>query len=711
MYNIIRYGRFFAGMVLLLTVFFSFRSFDKEPEEPVQAPEQQADSIDILHYTLNINITDLRHSTICGIADIQAYTLVDSVHTVRLLLEPPLTIDSVWIDEEPVRFRSGKGNHVVIYLPAPADKENTILMTFFYQGHPAHDPLWGGFYFVHHTAFNMGVGMNVIPHPFGRAWFPCRDNFNDKATYDYFITVPDTLTAACPGTLQEIITNRDGTHTFHWNIASPIPTYLSSVAVSKYKIINDSLQSIKGLIPAQYFVIPENEEKAVVTFSHVQSYLNIFETLFGPYTWEKIGYAEVPFPHGAMEHATCISVPDYVVDGTHDHDALLVHEFSHSWFGNLVTCRSAGDMWLNEGWATYSEALYLEFSKGRKDYLRHITMNHRKVLQFAHINDHGYYALAGVPQEITYGTTVYKKGADIVHTLRNFLGDKVFFDAVKQYFQTYTYGNISTEEFEHFLSRVTHRNMQDFFNAWIYTPGFPHYSLDSTMIIRDRNDFIIGLFIRQRPLGRKEYTNNLPVEVTLLDDSWQEHRFRVTVSGSHQRKTLITSFSPLAVMINTDQFVSDATSSGHRIIRHPGNVSFNNCFFRLKTKHILDSAYVRVIHHWIGPEYIEHLPPEVEVSTRRYWSIEGIFPDSVNWRGSFYYNFTHSLRNGYLDTLSSPGPTDILSLLYRPSLSASWRILPTEMKGTKLSGYLITDSLRKGDYCLAIRRSTQRQVR
>ncbi len=690
-------------MVLLLIVsFFLFSAYIPVPPQETESLSP-TDSIDVLHYTLNIRIGDLQRRQIAGIADLQVYTLHDSVHTVPLMLEPPLSVDSVWIDEERVRY-SRQGNAVVIILPAKVEKNSTILMTLFYHGHPARDPAWGGFYFTRNTAFNMGVGMRVVPHPFGRAWFPCRDNFTDKATYDYFITVPDTLTAACPGTLQEVIPNADTTHTFHWSLSSPISTYLSSIAVSRYIILRDSLQGMRGIIPAQYFIRPGDREKAETTFSHVQQYLTIFEDLFGPYPWEKAGYAVVPFPHGAMEHATCISVPDYAVDGTHDHDLLLAHEFSHSWFGNFVTCKSAGDMWLNEGWATYCEGLYLEYSRGEEAYKKYMSDIHRRVLQWAHIADDGYYALAGIPEEITYGTTVYKKGADIIFTLRNFLGDKLFFDALKKYFREYAYKNVSTEEFEHFLTKTTHRDLQEFFNTWIYTPGFPHFSLDSFMVVRDRDDYITGLFLRQRLRGRDTYAVNAPVEVTLLDNAWQEHNYTVMISGPRQQRSLITSFPPVTVLLNADQRIRDATTSGRHIIRHPGSVSFDNCFFLLTTSRLRDSAYVRVVHHWIGPEHTLSLPRDLEISATRYWSLEGVFPDSVAWTGSFYYNFTRSGRNGFLDTLPPPQRGDSLFLLHRADLATPWQVVPTTLQGDISSGYLVTPNLRTGDYCLAIKR-------
>ncbi len=691
-------GRLFLIFVVLL--FPAIRSFSEQKAPP---EKYRDDSIDILHYNINLTIPNLTAKTLTGITDLQVYTTRDSVRNILLMLDH-LTVDSVWINEERDHHVFRKGNIIHIRLQEPQDKGSTVLVTVFYHGRPIHDPHWGGFYFTRRAAFNMGVGMTVTPHPFGRSWFPCIDNFTDKATYDYFITVPDTLVAACPGSLEEVIHNHDGTVTWHWNLSDPVSSYLSSVAVSSYTILRDSLQGMQGLIPAYYFVPKGKAASAKGTFSHVSDYLRIYESLFGPYPWEKIGYATVPFNKGAMEHATCISVPEYILTGTHDFDELLAHEFSHSWFGNLVTCQTARDMWLNEGWATYCEALYREFSRGRAGYTRYIHTNHRRVLQFAYIADKGYYPVFGIPDNLTYGTTVYKKGADIIHTLRNFLGDKVFFDAMKKYFRQFAFMNITTAEFETFLSQTTHQNMEDFFNTWIYTPGFPHFSLDSFIIIRDRDDYVTGLFLKQRLRGRTDYSYNTPVKVTLLDKTWKQHNEKVIISGPSMKKTLITSFRPVAVMLNMNQFVSDATSSDYKIIKQTGAYTFNNCFFRLDVKTLNDSAFVRVIHHWTGPD-LPAPPPGFILSENRYWSIEGVLPDSVAWKGSFVYNFSRSMRNGYLDTLPAPSSKEMLKLLYRPSLHTSWREIPVKVTGNPTSGMLLTPFIKEGDYCVAIKRS------
>ena len=694
-----RYSPGVFPLILIVLASWSLQSF-RESSAP--ASGNTADSIDILHYNINLTLQNFADRSLTGITDLQVYTLQDSVRDIRLMLAH-LTVDSVWINEERNNHIIRKRGILLIRMEEAQDKGSTILVTVFYHGKPVHDPHWGGFYFTPHAAFNMGVGMTVVPHPYGRSWFPCLDNFTNKATYDYFITIPDTLVAACPGTLEKIFNNHDGTVTYHWNLSNPIPTYLSSVAISNYTILKKSLHGMNGIITVYYFIPKGKVAEAKITFSHVPDYLRIYESLLGPYQWEKAGYATVPFQGGAMEHATCISIPETVITGSHDFDDLLSHEFAHSWFGNLVTCKTAQDMWLNEGWATYCEALYREGSRGRADYDRFVQENHREVLQFTHIIDGGYFPVYGIPENLTYGSTVYKKGADMICTLRNFLGDKVFFDALKKYFHQYAFSNISTRGFESFLTKTTHANLEDFFNTWIYTPGFPHFSLDSSLTIKDRDDYVTALFLKQRLRGRKDYSYNTPVVVTLLDNTWKQHNEKVVISGPYQKEFLITSFKPVVAMLNLNQYVSDATSSEYKVIKKSGSYTFDNCYFKLTVKKPVDSAFFRVVHHWIGPEPSAK-SQGVILSENRYWSIEGILPDSSDWKGSFFYNFSHSMRTGYLDTLPPPPFKNMLRLLYRPSVRTSWQAIPYQIQGTSVSGTLQTSFIKRGDYCVAIKR-------
>src|SRR5205085_12572700 len=152
---------------------------------------------------------------------------------------------------------------------------------------------------------------------------------------------------------------------------------------------------------------------------------------YGPYPFEKIGYSIVPNTFGGMEHASQITMSQAFMTFTPDNEKLWAHELSHMWWGDKVTCETAGDMWLNEGWASYNEAFIKQVVYGEAAYRDYIRKNHREVLQFTHIIDGSYLSFINVPHAYTYGNTVYSKGEDIVHTLRYYMGDSAFFNACK----------------------------------------------------------------------------------------------------------------------------------------------------------------------------------------------------------------------------------------------------------------------------------------
>lgn len=187
------------------------------------------------------------------------------------------------------------------------------------------------------------------------------------------------------------------------------------------------------------------------------------------------------FTAGAMEHATNISIGRAFINGTLGYETLWAHELSHMWWGDKVTCKTDADMWLNEGWASFNEALFTQALYGNTAYKNWIRTNHRKVLQFAHISDGSYLALNAIPSDYTYGATAYQKGADIVHTLRNYLGDSLFKVGTQHYLDSFAYGNASSANLRDALTSATGINMNRFFDDWIFTPGFPHFSIDSVV--------------------------------------------------------------------------------------------------------------------------------------------------------------------------------------------------------------------------------------
>ena len=672
-------------------------------ERPLQKrndyPNSRIDTFDVVHYTINLTEVDFIHKSIKGFTDLQVVLKRDNVDTILLdLME--LVVDSVWVDEIGMgSFRYDK-RWLKVPLPFRYDKGTSVQVSVFYHGKPVTDPAWGGFYFSGRTAYNMGVAMQFFPHNFGRAWYPCVDNFIDRATYDYFITVDKDLTAVCSGVLEETFPNDDGTNTFFWSMKQEIPTYLSSVAISDYVTIHDTIKGLLEPIHSSIYVSPPDSLNGVKSFANLPRYTAHFEELFGPYRWDRIGFVTVPFRGGGMEHASNITVSQRSVDGTLGSEMLFVHELAHSWFGNLVTCQRAEDMWLNEGWASYAEALFVEREYGNSRFKEYVRNNHERVLRMAHIRDEGYYPVAGIPHELTYSSTVYDKGASVAHTLRGYLGDELFFNGLKEYFDQYRYRDISSTGFRDFFGRITETDLTDFFNSWVFSPGFSHFSVDSFHVNQAAAGYDVRLFLRQKLKGTDAYSFSNRLEVTFMDNNWHSYSATIDFSGERSEKSLFIPFLPTLVMVDPEERVADATTDYYLVINGVGKYAFDAAYCVVQVDEVTDSMLFRVVHNWVAPDDFRVKRANQVISKSRYWSIEGIFPGSFAASGSFSYNTSKSDRSGWLDPDLELRSKDDLILYYREGPANDWEICEYSVKGDNISGEITVHNLLPGEYAI-----------
>jgi aminopeptidase N len=455
----------------------------------------QQDTLDVISYNINLNITDFTNQRFRGFTDVKIRLKQSGATQIKLdLLEQ--TVDSVLFNNQNAIF-SYNDSLLIINSASVLNTNDTITLRIFYSGGNKIDPSgWGGFYFSDSYAFNLGVGFRDIPHNYGRVWFPCVDNFTDRAFYTFNITTPQNFTADCNGSLENINDNGDGTRTFKWILHKPIPTYLASVAVGEYVAVTDTFNGLQSNIPISIYTSPGNETNTGLSFQNLKHTLSLFEDKFGPYRWERVGYVGVNFNSGAMEHATNIAYPESAIDGTLSNETLWAHELSHHWFGDLVTCKTAGDMWLNEGWASYCESIFKEGIYGHLAFKNYVRNNHYRVLRYTHNDDNGYFPVSGVPLNITYGSTVYEKGADVVHNLRYYTGDSLFFQAVKHYLEVMAFKDASSETLRDTLSEYTGIDLNGFFDNFVFQAGFPQYDLDSLRIVPSGNQYIAKVYIQ-----------------------------------------------------------------------------------------------------------------------------------------------------------------------------------------------------------------------
>lgn len=681
--------------------------------------DTRSDSIDITKYTINLTITDFVGKKIKGHTQIDFTSKVGFVNKLRFdLLQ--LAIDSIVYQNQQLTYIYND-TLIIINLPSPLTIGQNKSIKIYYQGTPKIDASnWGGFYFQSNYAYNLGVGFDANPHNFGRVWFPCFDNFVERSLYDFNITTQATHKAFCGGVLTNTVTNPDGTKTWSWKLNQKIPTYLASVAVSTYATVNQSFLSTSGLtIPIQLGAVPADTTNVKNSFIHLKDALNGFESSYGPYKWDRVGYVMVPFSSGAMEHACNIAYPRSMANGSLTYETLMAHELSHHWWGNLITCESAADMWINEGMASYSEQRFLEVVYGRTRYLDELRKNLTEVLHYAHFREGGYRAISGIPHEYTYGDHVYKKGAVVAHNLRAYMGDANFLAGVTSLMSTYSFKDINSAKMRDHLTFNSGVNLNEFFDDWVFNPGFPHFSVYHYSALPAGNSYYVTYVVKQKLTGTDKLFKNVPIEVTFRGAQFQTQTVKVTTNGIYKTFTIVLPFNPVFAACNVNQFINDAISSEAKSIKTAGAHSFSIAFINLNVTTVGgDSAYVRVEHNWTKPEIFINQQP-YRLSPNRYWTVDGVKPTNFAAKATITYdgrNIT-SGGTGSFDNDLITVTEDSLVLLYRPISSHAvanqidWVEFPryTKTMGVKTdkTGTISIDSLAFGEYALAIKDYTQ----
>lgn len=667
------------------------------------------DSIDVIHYDIHLDISDIASQNIGGYTELKIKPKFNNLHKVQLDLLS-FFIDSVMVNGNKQIYWDYDDTLLSLPLTQVANISDTLTVAVYYYGHPQEDPgasHWGGFKFTTHSAYNLGVGFEAIPHNFGRCWFPCNDNFTDRATYDFRIIVQATSghVAVCNGTLLGKDTNCvcTGKSEFHWNLSDEIPTYLASVAVDDYVLLPDTFNGILGAVPIQIWVRQQDSLKAVNSFLNLKNILSLFENKFGPYRWERIGYVGVDFNSGAMEHATSVAYPNFCITGNNAYEELYTHELAHSWFGNLITCSTAQDMWINEGWATFSEMVYEEAFFGKNTFLLNKRAKLNKVLRYNQIEEGGYVTLNQVPDSITYGSSSYDKGSLVVQSLRSHMGDSLFYVCVKAMLDTFKFKDINSQQMSNYLSARSGIDLSGFFNGWVFTSGFPHFSVDSFTVVPNALNYDVTVYSREKMRGRSTYSNGNRLEVTFMDSLWNKTSRLVEMSGGTGSATFTLPFNPVCAFMDLYEKTDDATSDLYQSIKTIGTFNFDQTYFGGTVSVVTDSAFIRAEHNWVAPDEFKNPIPGIIISRERYWKIDGIFPHDFIMRGRFFYNKTTSSGNGYLDIQLMTNSADSLVLLYRRGAWDDWKIIQSTRTGNINSGFMFTDSLKPGEYALGMR--------
>jgi aminopeptidase N len=672
----------------------------------------RSDTINVLSYTLYLNITDFTTDTLRGNTIVHFTPKMNGINTLSLDLLH-FKVDSVLMGSTRLTFHY-KDTLMVITLPATENIGDTSSVNVYYHGKPVIDPSgWGGFYFQSGYAYNLGVGFEVKPHNFGRAWYPCFDNFIAKSTFVFHITTDSVNLSFCNGFMtQDSVSGGKRFRT--WVMNEPISSYHACVDVAPFVAVHDTFRGI-DTIPILIVTEAADTAKVRKSFVHLHNAISIFQNCYGRYRWNKVGYSLVPFNNGAMEHPSNIAYPLICADGTLNYEAnIMAHELSHHWCGDLVTCHSAEEMWLNEGFAVFNQSIFEEYVYGDSTYVTYTRANHENVIHYCAIADRGYWALSKMPQPYTYGdlnywvSTTYQKGADVMHTLRTYLGDSAFFNGMKYYFASHAYQPVTSDTLKNSLQRYSGYNLTDFFNDWVDAPGFPQFSIDSMTVTPSSPNYTVTVYIKQKLMGAPSYYTNVPVEVNFKSATWKDYDQTIMVSGHLSSYTITVPFNPAFAALNMHNKIAEAVSSDTLKIKKTGTYNMST-YSRvdLTVTSITDSAFLFFEHNYATPDPINDTSLHYRLSPYRYWNINGIRPAGFKCTARLYFdgNKVRPTYNGscFLDTSLINVNCDSVILLYRPNTKTEWQEFPgyTKTKSSTKYGYMTLDSLPNGQYTFA----------
>ncbi len=314
-------------------------------------------------------------------------------------------------------------------------------------------------------------------------WFPCADTPQQKMTTELFATVDEKYFALSNGALIGSVGNQvEKTITYHWCQEQPHPAYLVTVVIGEYELIQERLQGL----PVEYYVYADRAEQGQKLFARTPEMIEFFADKFGyPYPFAKYSQVLVDdFLFGAMENTSATTMTDRCLLDERaaldlNYEDIVAHELAHHWWGDLVTCKHWSEIWLNESFATYSEYLWREHTRGSDEarfalwqdfltYLNEDFSSHRRPILFQRYRY----------SEELMDRHAYEKGACVLHMLRQVLGDEAFFRAMARYLRKFAFGVAETSDLKTAIEEVTGKNLHWFFDQWIYGAGYPELEVE-----------------------------------------------------------------------------------------------------------------------------------------------------------------------------------------------------------------------------------------
>ena len=431
---------------------------------------------DLLSYDLSVRV-DPRQRTIAGRNTVRFRMLADDTR-IQLDLYANLRIDAITLAGAPLPF-ARELNAVFVEFPArlAAGREYAVDVT--YSGTPLETGRFGGFSFGRDpggrdwiTTANEGPGASL--------WWPNKDQWRDEPEgMTLSVAIPNGLVNVSNGRFLGATDLGDGFTRWDWRVHYPINSYNVSLNIGPYVHFGETF----GELTLDYYVLPENVEKAKRQFAQVRPMLEAFQRFFGDYPFPRDGYKLIEVPYSGMEHQSAVTYGNRFANGylerdwtgvgiSLEFDFIIIHESAHEWFGNAVSAADVSDMWIQEGWATYLEALYVEHVFGYDAAVRYVNGYQSKVQNATPI-------ITPRGRHRSPPSDQYFKGALFLHTLRSVVNDdERWWRLLRGLYQEFKYRNVMTEDIVAFVNRELAADLTPVFDQYLRHAALPVLELE-----------------------------------------------------------------------------------------------------------------------------------------------------------------------------------------------------------------------------------------
>jgi aminopeptidase N len=483
----------------------------------------QPAEIDVLHYRFEIGLSD-QSDTVHGRASILVKFLQPGSQVafdLALAKDGKKGMTVTKIDGPGLSGFTTNGDHIDIHLTSVSKVNDTATFVISYAGIPADGLIISKNKFGHRSFFSDNWPNRA------HQWIPCVDDPADKAPVEFFVTAPAHYQVISNGLkIEETDLGGDKKLTKYQEDV-PLPTKVMVIGVADFAV--EQSGEVDG-VPVYSWVFPENKDNGFHDYAMAKDILLLYVKYIGPFPYKKLANVQSKTIFGGMENSGAIFYFENSVTGKNDQESLLAHEIAHQWFGDMATEASFAHLWLSEGFATYFTHFYIETKYGVDSLHKEMQKDRREIIAFTKETTRPVVDSVSPLMQLLNANS-YQKGGWILYMLRQQLGDSLFHQFIRSYYDTYKGKNATTEDLQAVAEKVSGKKLNVFFHQWLYVPGVPNLSVSWKNNEKGKSTVVT---VEQT----QAFVYQFPLEIQLTDAKGKETLQRLSITRRSETFTI-----------------------------------------------------------------------------------------------------------------------------------------------------------------------------